>query len=247
MLKYSEDLTVKYHFTESHIKEAMEMAFTLVCHACGQKLTLFDLDVKKRKGTIRCNHCGARISYDLDKRKIQQSGFWAAEEPAFDSRTKKRLMNQMKREEAKKELLTPKKETASNPSPFGDNPFAAKAGFAHFDLRTGEIVEETKKQPSPLPSSIPKKEEPSFKSPHRSHQKRTIRAVRSSLPSISSSGVKEKEKTFTPPPRIVTRTGDRHRELVRQMQKIKAPKKPVQISKVQSFWQKIKKFFSFHS
>ena len=60
------------------------MAFTLICHACGQKLTLFDLDVKKRKGTVRCTRCGARISYDLDKRNIQQSGFWAAEEPAFD-------------------------------------------------------------------------------------------------------------------------------------------------------------------
>ena len=78
------------------------MAFTLICHACGQKLTLFDLDVKKRKGTVRCTRCGARISYDLDKRNIQQSGFWAAEEPAFDSRAKNRLVNQLKREEARK-------------------------------------------------------------------------------------------------------------------------------------------------
>lgn len=29
------------------------MAFTLICHACGQKLTLFDIDVKKR---IRALH-----------------------------------------------------------------------------------------------------------------------------------------------------------------------------------------------
>lgn len=53
------------------------MAFTLICHACGQKLTLFDIDVKKRKGSVRCTRCGARVSYDLDKRKIQQSGFWS--------------------------------------------------------------------------------------------------------------------------------------------------------------------------
>ena len=78
------------------------MAFTLICHACGQKLTLFDLDVKKRKGTIRCTRCGARISYDLDKRNIQQSGFWASEESAFDPRSRNRLMNQLKREEARK-------------------------------------------------------------------------------------------------------------------------------------------------
>ena len=35
------------------------MAFTLICHACGQKLTLFDIDVKKRKGSVRCTRCGA--------------------------------------------------------------------------------------------------------------------------------------------------------------------------------------------
>ena len=44
------------------------MPFTLTCHVCGQKLTLFDLDVKKRKGSIRCNHCGAKVNYDLDQR-----------------------------------------------------------------------------------------------------------------------------------------------------------------------------------
>ena len=60
------------------------MSFTLICHACGQKLTLFDIDVKKRKGSVRCTRCGARVSYDLDKRKIQQSGFWSEEESTFD-------------------------------------------------------------------------------------------------------------------------------------------------------------------
>lgn len=64
------------------------MAFTLICHVCGHKLKLFDSSIKKRKGMIRCPHCSARISYDLDSRKIEKSGFWAAEEPAFDYRTK---------------------------------------------------------------------------------------------------------------------------------------------------------------
>jgi len=59
------------------------MAFTLICHVCGHKLKLFDSSIKKRKGMIRCPHCSARISYDLDSRKIQKSGFWAAEEPAL--------------------------------------------------------------------------------------------------------------------------------------------------------------------
>ena len=64
------------------------MAFTLICHVCGHKLKLFDSSIKKRKGMIRCPHCSARISYDLDSRKIQKSGFWATEEPAFDYRTR---------------------------------------------------------------------------------------------------------------------------------------------------------------
>ena len=52
------------------------MAFTLICHVCGHKLKLFDSSIKKRKGMIRCPHCSARISYDLDSRKIEKSGFW---------------------------------------------------------------------------------------------------------------------------------------------------------------------------
>lgn len=83
------------------------MPFTLTCHVCGQKLTLFDLDVKKRKGSIRCNHCGAKINYDLDQRKIQQSGFWAEREPAFDPRARNRLMKQIEREEMRREKPEP--------------------------------------------------------------------------------------------------------------------------------------------
>ena len=41
------------------------MAFTLICHACGQKLTLFEIDVKKRKGSVRCTRCGARVTSEL--------------------------------------------------------------------------------------------------------------------------------------------------------------------------------------
>lgn len=118
------------------------MPFTLTCHVCGQKLTLFDLDVKKRKGTIRCNHCGAKINYDLDQRKIQQSGFWAEREPAFDPRAKNRLMQQIEREEKRRGKAV-KAESASAKAPqhtFAESPFAAKAGFAKFDLKTGTIV-----------------------------------------------------------------------------------------------------------
>ncbi len=198
------------------------MAFTLICHACGQKLTLFDLDVKKRKGTVRCTRCGARISYDLDKRNIQQSGFWAAEEPAFDSRAKNRLVNQLKREEARK-AKAEGKDTADvismeqNPSrvhDFDENPFSAKAGFAKFDLKTGQIIgDKPEKTAAPLPRQ--EKDGITFKVVDRSHQKRTIR------------------------------TAHRNMQLVRQAGMARAPKAPVKISKIQSFWQKVKSFFSF--
>ena len=172
------------------------MAFTLICHACGQKLTLFDLDVKKRKGTIRCTRCGARISYDLDKRNIQQSGFWATEEPAFDPRARNRLMNQLKREEARKAAAEGKEPPVlrmeTNPvraHDFDDNPFSAKPGFAKFDLKTGQIIPDSPQKPAApkTPAASPRnrdKEEITFKVVDRSHQKRTIHAAHRALPSM---------------------------------------------------------------
>ena len=226
------------------------MAFTLTCHVCGQKLTLFDLDVKKRKGTIRCNHCGAKISYDLDKRKIQESGFWAQTEPAFDSRAKNRLMNQLKREDARKEgkAASPISQTETERAhDFDNNPFASKAGFAKFDLKTGQIVTEEKKPAAqPVISKKADKEETiTFKVVDKSHQKRTIRAARSSVPSMKKKEDITNEKTFTPPPRVVTRSAHRNMTLVRQAQKAQQPKQPVKISKVQSLWQRIKSFLGF--
>ncbi len=118
------------------------MAFTLICHACGQKLTLFDIDVKKRKGSVRCTRCGARVSYDLDKRKIQQSGFWSEEESTFDPRVRERVVRQLERNAGRKEAPLPPKKAPepSHAHDFGDNPFSAKPGFAHFDMRTGMAV-----------------------------------------------------------------------------------------------------------
>lgn len=226
------------------------MPFTLTCHACGQKLTLFDLDVKKRKGTVRCNRCGARISYDLDKRKIQESGFWAQTEPAFDTRAKNRLMNQLKREEARKNGQTsPTPIETTRAQDFDTNPFAAKAGFAKFDLKTGQIVTEEKTM-SQMPMKKPetmKAETPTvtFKMVDKSHQKRTIRAARQAVPSMRKERETPAEKTFTPPPKVVTRSAHRNMTLVRQAQKAMAPKQPIKISKVQGLWQRIKKFLSF--
>ena len=232
------------------------MAFTLICHACGQKVSLFDLDVKKRKGTVRCTRCGARIPYDLDKRKIQQSGFWAEETPAFDTRSRSRLIRQLKREQHQG-TEAPQAPARS----FGNDPFSAKAGFAKFDLKTGRIVEnapeagrsavssapaaaKTDKLPAP-----PKAQFPSAAPAARLIGKRSIHAVHASVPSVSrtKTGTEPAEKkTFTPPPRIVTRTAHRNMTLVRTAQKAAAQKKPVQLAAKPSLWQRIKNFF-FHS
>lgn len=223
------------------------MPFTLTCHVCGQKLTLFDLDVKKRKGTIRCNHCGAKINYDLDQRKIQQSGFWAEREPAFDPRARNRLMKQIEREEMRREKPEPTVATSAGAHTFEDSPFAQKAGFAKFDLKTGEIVGAgvtAKTAPAAPPKSRGGEKEISFKAVDKSHQKRTIRAVESSAASLHGSEPKS-EKTFIAPPRVVTRTAHRNMTLVRQVQKAQAVKPPMKISRVRSFWQKVKSFFAF--
>lgn len=220
------------------------MPFTLTCHVCGQKLTLFDLDVKKRKGSIRCNHCGAKINYDLDQRKIQQSGFWAEREPAFDPRAKNRLMQQIEREEKRRGKAV-ETESASAKAPqhtFAESPFAQKAGFAKFDLKTGTIVGGAAKAIEPKAAGSGRKESPSPMD--TSQRKCTIRAVESSAASLHGAEPKS-EKTFTAPPRVVTRTAHRNMTLVRQVQKAQAVKQPVKISRVRSFWQKVKSFFAF--
>ena len=122
------------------------MAFTLICHVCGHKLKLFDSSIKKRKGMIRCPHCSARISYDLDSRKIQKSGFWAAEEPAFDYRTKNKMLSQLERDKNRKNPSVPQEQ-----DPFGMNPFQSRASFAEFDLKPGQIKKESAKSSLSVP------------------------------------------------------------------------------------------------
>ena len=101
-----------------------------------------------------------------------------------------------------------------------------------------------KTAPAAPPKSRGGEKEISFKAVDKSHQKRTIRAVESSVASAHASEPKS-EKTFTAPPRVVTRTAHRNMTLVRQVQKAQAVKQPVKISRVQSFWQKVKSFFAF--
>lgn len=109
------------------------MAVTLVCHYCGQKLTLFSVDEKKRKGYVRCTRCGARIAYNLDQRRIQRTGFWARTVVPFDKGTRKRVELSVQRNshhEAVAKRATPPANSTFQPAP----------GFAAFDLKTGKII-----------------------------------------------------------------------------------------------------------
>ena len=108
------------------------MAVTLVCHYCGQKLTLFSVDEKKRKGYVRCTRCGARIAYNLDQRRIQRTGFWARTVVPFDQGTRKRIELSVRRN-SHHEAAHPKSASHANP-------FQSASGFAAFDMKTGKII-----------------------------------------------------------------------------------------------------------
>lgn len=165
------------------------MASTLICHICGQKLVLFDSCIKRRHGKIRCTHCGAPISYDLDSRKIQKSGFWAAKECPFDISAKNRL------------LTRSKKDNTQNTLQKQNNPFHAKAGFEKFDLKTGTVTKSdsrsSKRTLPKTPVTSPQK--------HKKHLPVNWPKVSYKKPAVSS---------FK------------------------------RISKISSFWQKIKKIWS---
>lgn len=108
------------------------MAVQLTCHFCNKKITLFSVDAKKRKGHIRCPHCGNVIAYDLSKRRPQRSGFWSPASSAFDSKKRKKLEEWLNK---KRNASSPKK-TASHHK----ETIQAAPGFASFDLVTGRII-----------------------------------------------------------------------------------------------------------
>ena len=45
-----------------------ELAMMIICPYCKKELTLFQSQVERRRGRIRCVGCSAVIPYDLDKK-----------------------------------------------------------------------------------------------------------------------------------------------------------------------------------
>ncbi len=116
------------------------MNFTLTCPNCGEKLRLFDMQIKRRRGTVRCTRCGSRVAYDLSCPRPERIGFWAVEETPFKPAAKEKLLSVIRARQKKAGLTAAGKSSPAKmkslrqTTPRPDSPFQA------FDLRTGQII-----------------------------------------------------------------------------------------------------------
>lgn len=69
------------------------MNFTVICPNCGSRLQLFDSQIKKKKGTLRCVRCGSRIPYDLTQPRPVRTGFWPETEVPFKPGAQKKFLS----------------------------------------------------------------------------------------------------------------------------------------------------------
>lgn len=69
------------------------MDFTVICPNCGARLRLFDAQVKRRKGAVRCTRCGCRIPYDLSQPRPQRTGYWPETEVPFKPGAQKKFLS----------------------------------------------------------------------------------------------------------------------------------------------------------
>lgn len=130
------------------------MDFTILCPNCNTKLKLFDSQVKKKTGYIRCVRCGARIKYDLTKPQPAATGFWPDREVPFKPGAQRRFLSIAKAMQEKPgqqfPQAAPSAETgAPRVPPAFDR---SEGGFAKFDLKTGQVLPEGKGSASPTPA-----------------------------------------------------------------------------------------------
>ena len=180
------------------------MNFTLICPNCGTRLTLFDSQIKAKKGTVRCTRCGNRVRYDLTKPGAGQAGFWPETAVPFKPGAQNRFLSIAKAQKTDPDF----KGFSAMPAP--ETPDAPRIppafsreqnSFQSFDLKTGQVipsektpakapppsVSETKtKTPPPASTKIshPPKEKPNSTAPGR--RKKTKR-MKSALPKIPKS------------------------------------------------------------
>lgn len=131
------------------------MDFTILCPNCNTKLKLFDSQVKKKEGYIRCTRCGARIKYDLTKPQPAATGFWPDREVPFKPGAQRRFLSIAKAMQEKPgqqfpQTAPPAESAASRVPPAFDR---SQGGFAKFDLKTGQVLPDRKEAASPAPAS----------------------------------------------------------------------------------------------
>lgn len=129
------------------------MDFTVLCPNCGAKLHLFDSQVKRRKGTLRCTRCGCRIPYDLSQPRPVRTGFWPETEAPFKPGAQKKFLSLAKAHQQHPDFqLKPLSEgrlaetelsglrgSASRVPPAFDR---SQSSFKAFDLKTGRVLDE---------------------------------------------------------------------------------------------------------
>lgn len=114
------------------------MDFTITCPNCGTELILFDSQVKRRRGTVRCTRCRCRVAYDLSQPRPVRIGFWAETETPFKPGDRDRLLSVIRARQKKAGVLPDTPEAPVTPRPRTDP--ARQSPFASFDLRTGQIL-----------------------------------------------------------------------------------------------------------
>lgn len=142
------------------------MNFTVICPNCGSRLQLFDSQIKKKKGTLRCVRCGSRIPYDLTRPRPVRTGFWPETEVPFKPGAQKKLLSIAKAhqknpdfqlrplaERPPEDRPVPAPSAASRVPPSFDR---SQNAFQKFDLKTGQIISSTapaaKSAPRPQPA-----------------------------------------------------------------------------------------------
>lgn len=141
------------------------MNYTITCPGCGNKLKLFDSQVKQKQGSIRCTRCGQKIKYDLTKPDPVSTGFWADTEVPFKVGAQKRFLSitKARQKQAENGTLSPLA-ALSAPSPESTGisrvPEAfdrTQNHFQKFDMKTGQIIgaassPAASQHPAPVPT-----------------------------------------------------------------------------------------------
>lgn len=190
------------------------MDFTVLCPNCGAKLHLFDSQVKRRKGTLRCTRCGCRIPYDLSQPRPVRTGFWPETEVPFKPGAQKKFLSLAKAHQQHPDFqlkplaegrlaeteLSGLRSSASHVPPAFDR---SQSPFKAFDLKTGRVLDEAAplsrapvpKPVRPAPPEAPPKNVPKLPpEPRRSARRRpapkpavTRDAVRAARPAAARS------------------------------------------------------------